>query len=139
MGNMEELEKDLLDTFRNVEVNIPLLDAIKKISRYAKFLKELCTHKRKLKDLTLSLKRGISHSSEATLAQARILQTRQFLNATFLAQERQLSPRRDHSRSSETILAQGVKEPKLATSLEPKLATSLQRKLATLLEPKFAT
>jgi len=30
-------------------VNIPLLDAIKQISRYAKFLKELCTHKRKLK------------------------------------------------------------------------------------------
>ncbi|KAF1894566.1 hypothetical protein Lal_00031435, partial [Lupinus albus] len=49
MGNMEELDKDLLDTFRKVEVNIPLLDAIKQIPRYAKFLKELCTHKRKLK------------------------------------------------------------------------------------------
>ncbi|KAF1892883.1 hypothetical protein Lal_00043240, partial [Lupinus albus] len=49
MGNMEELDKDLLDTFRKVEVNIPLLDAIKHIPRYAKFLKELCTHKRKLK------------------------------------------------------------------------------------------
>ncbi|KAF1883549.1 hypothetical protein Lal_00037553 [Lupinus albus] len=46
MGNMEELDKDLLDTFRKVEVNIPLLDAIKQIPRYAKFLKELCTHKR---------------------------------------------------------------------------------------------
>ena len=32
-----------------VEVNIPLLDAIKQIPRYAKFLKELCTNKRKLK------------------------------------------------------------------------------------------
>jgi len=32
-----------------VELNIPLLDAIKHIPRYAKFLKELCTHKRKLK------------------------------------------------------------------------------------------
>jgi len=30
-------------------VNIPLIDAIKQIPRYAKFLKELCTHKRKLK------------------------------------------------------------------------------------------
>ncbi|KAF1864594.1 hypothetical protein Lal_00039223 [Lupinus albus] len=49
MGNMEELDKDLLDTFRKVEVNIYLLDAIKQIPRYAKFLKELCTHKRKLK------------------------------------------------------------------------------------------
>ncbi|KAF1883460.1 hypothetical protein Lal_00013353 [Lupinus albus] len=49
MGNMEELDKDLLNTFRKVEVNIPLLNVIKPIPRYAKFLKELCTHKRKLK------------------------------------------------------------------------------------------
>ncbi|KAL7617050.1 hypothetical protein Lser_V15G02829 [Lactuca serriola] len=42
-------EKEISDTFRKVEVNIPLLDAIKKIPRYAKFLKELCTNKRKLK------------------------------------------------------------------------------------------
>ncbi|XP_052172103.1 uncharacterized protein LOC127788024 [Diospyros lotus] len=32
-----------------VEVNIPLLDAIKQVPRYAKFLKELCTNKMKLK------------------------------------------------------------------------------------------
>nr|KAJ0199058.1 hypothetical protein LSAT_V11C600327370 [Lactuca sativa] len=32
-------------------VNIPLLDAIKQLPRYAKFLKELCTSKRKLKDM----------------------------------------------------------------------------------------
>ena len=32
-----------------VQVNIPLLDAIKQVPRYAKFLKELCTTKRKLK------------------------------------------------------------------------------------------
>ncbi|XP_031116657.1 uncharacterized protein LOC116020315 [Ipomoea triloba] len=42
-------EKEILETFRKVEVNIPLLDAIKQIPRYAKFLKELCTNKRKLK------------------------------------------------------------------------------------------
>ncbi|XP_023746053.2 uncharacterized protein LOC111894203 [Lactuca sativa] len=42
-------EKEILDTFRKVEVNIPLLDAIKQIPRYTKFLKELCTNKRKLK------------------------------------------------------------------------------------------
>ncbi|XP_023769232.1 uncharacterized protein LOC111917820 [Lactuca sativa] len=45
--NMED--KEILDTFRKVEVNIPLLDAIKQIPRYAKFLKEICTNKRKLK------------------------------------------------------------------------------------------
>ncbi|RDX74946.1 hypothetical protein CR513_45223, partial [Mucuna pruriens] len=33
--------------FRKVEINIPLLDAIKKIPKYAKFLKELCIHKRR--------------------------------------------------------------------------------------------
>ena len=44
-----ELDYDLLTTFRRVEFNIPLLDGIKKIPKYAKFLKDLCTHKRKLK------------------------------------------------------------------------------------------
>ncbi|KAM1104808.1 hypothetical protein ACFX19_013341 [Malus domestica] len=39
----EEAEKDILKTFRKVQVNIPLLDAIKQVPRYAKFLKELCT------------------------------------------------------------------------------------------------
>ncbi|KAL2242611.1 UNVERIFIED_CONTAM: Retrovirus-related Pol polyprotein from transposon 17.6 [Sesamum indicum] len=45
----EEEEKEIFETFRKVEVNIPLLDAIKQIPRYAKFLKELCTSKGKLK------------------------------------------------------------------------------------------
>ena len=44
----EEAEKDILETFRKVQVNIPLLDAIKQVPRYAKFLKELCTTKRKI-------------------------------------------------------------------------------------------
>ncbi|RDX93683.1 hypothetical protein CR513_24022, partial [Mucuna pruriens] len=33
--------------FRKLEINITLLDAIKQIPKYAKFLKELCVHKRK--------------------------------------------------------------------------------------------
>ncbi|XP_062083485.1 uncharacterized protein LOC133789741 [Humulus lupulus] len=41
----EEVDKEILDTFRKVKVNIPLLDAIKQVPRYAKFLKELCTNK----------------------------------------------------------------------------------------------
>ncbi|KAM2405140.1 hypothetical protein ACFXTH_032400 [Malus domestica] len=32
----EEAEKDILETFRKVQVNIPLLDAIKQVPRYAK-------------------------------------------------------------------------------------------------------
>ena len=38
----------IYELFKQVKVNIPLLDAIKKISSYAKFLKDLCTVKRKL-------------------------------------------------------------------------------------------
>nr|XP_027083495.1 uncharacterized protein LOC113705785 [Coffea arabica] len=44
-----EKKKELLDVFQKMGINIPLLDAIKQISKYAKFLKDLCTHKRKLK------------------------------------------------------------------------------------------
>lgn len=47
-NNKHAQEKDILETFRKVEVNIPLLDAIKQVPRYAKFLKELCTNKKKL-------------------------------------------------------------------------------------------
>ncbi|KAL0288795.1 UNVERIFIED_CONTAM: hypothetical protein Scaly_2719800 [Sesamum calycinum] len=45
----EEEEKEIFEIFHKVEVNIPLLDAIKQIPRYAKFLKELCTSKGNLK------------------------------------------------------------------------------------------
>ncbi|XP_021715002.1 uncharacterized protein LOC110682970 [Chenopodium quinoa] len=45
----EALDNEILETFRKVEVNIPLLDAIKQIPKYAKFLKELCTNKRNFK------------------------------------------------------------------------------------------
>ena len=38
-----------METFRKVQVNILLLDDIKQVPRYAKFLKELYTNKRKLR------------------------------------------------------------------------------------------
>ncbi|CAN6697870.1 unnamed protein product [Malus baccata var. baccata] len=44
----EEAKNDILEMFRKVQVNIPLLDAIKQVSRYAKFLKELCTTRKKI-------------------------------------------------------------------------------------------
>ncbi|XP_071933871.1 uncharacterized protein [Coffea arabica] len=44
-----EKEKEILDVFRKVEINIPLLKAIKQVPKYAKFLKNLCTYKRKLR------------------------------------------------------------------------------------------
>ncbi|RDX89844.1 hypothetical protein CR513_28365, partial [Mucuna pruriens] len=42
-----ESDEELLKMFRKVEINIPLLDAIKQIPKYAKFVKELCVYKRK--------------------------------------------------------------------------------------------
>ncbi|RDX82271.1 hypothetical protein CR513_36956, partial [Mucuna pruriens] len=42
ISNSDHLGKEII-----VEINIPLLDAIKQIPKYAKFLKELCVHKRK--------------------------------------------------------------------------------------------
>ncbi|XP_052621983.1 uncharacterized protein LOC111886000 [Lactuca sativa] len=44
-----EEENELFVTFRKVQINIPLLNAIKQIPSYAKFLKDLCTKKRKFK------------------------------------------------------------------------------------------
>ncbi|CAN6576881.1 unnamed protein product [Malus baccata var. baccata] len=46
----EEEEKDVLETFRKVHVNIPLLDAIKQIPKYAKCLKKLCTAKKRARE-----------------------------------------------------------------------------------------
>jgi hypothetical protein len=40
--------QDILKVFKQVKINIPLLDAIKQIPSYAKFLKDLCTVKQKL-------------------------------------------------------------------------------------------
>ncbi|RDX73923.1 hypothetical protein CR513_46389, partial [Mucuna pruriens] len=42
-----ESDEELLKMFRKVEINIPLLNAIKQVLKYAKFLKELCVHKRR--------------------------------------------------------------------------------------------
>src|SRR5436190_12270487 len=41
---------DILEVFKKVEINIPLLSAISQIPAYAKFLKNLCTNKRKFQD-----------------------------------------------------------------------------------------
>ncbi|RDX82308.1 hypothetical protein CR513_36915, partial [Mucuna pruriens] len=42
-----ESDEELLKMFPKVEINIPLLDTIKQIPKYAKFFKELCVQKRK--------------------------------------------------------------------------------------------
>jgi len=46
---LEEDKMEILETFKKVQVNIPLLDAIKQITKYSTCLKDLCTHMRNLK------------------------------------------------------------------------------------------
>ena len=45
----QDKEKEILEVFRNVEIDILLLDTIKQVPKYAKFLKDLCVNKKKLK------------------------------------------------------------------------------------------
>lgn len=54
-------DKERLDIFQKVVINIPLLDVIKKIIKYSKFLKDLCTHKRRLKgNERVNMRRNVS-------------------------------------------------------------------------------
>ena len=39
----------ILEVLKQVKINIPLLDMIKQVPSYAKFLKDLCTMKRMIK------------------------------------------------------------------------------------------
>ena len=49
---------EILEVLRQVKVNIPLLDMIKQVPTYAKFLKDLCT-----------IKRGLNMSKKAFLTE----------------------------------------------------------------------
>jgi len=44
---MSRMEK-ILELFKQVKVNVALLDAIQQVPLYAKFLKDMCTKKRKI-------------------------------------------------------------------------------------------
>jgi len=37
----------IIETFNQVKINVPLLDAIQQVRSYAKFLKDMCTKKKK--------------------------------------------------------------------------------------------
>ncbi|CAL2239465.1 unnamed protein product [Prunus armeniaca] len=41
---------EIMETFKKVQINIPLLNVIAQIPKYAKFLKDLCTNKRRFKE-----------------------------------------------------------------------------------------
>ena len=49
-----EIDDNLLDAFKNLQITIPLIDAIKHIPSYAKFLKGICTPHRNPKRIQLS-------------------------------------------------------------------------------------
>jgi hypothetical protein len=57
---------EIFETFKQVRINIPLLDAIKQVHSYAKFLKDLCILKRKLnvKKKAFYSRTSKCHSSE---------------------------------------------------------------------------
>ncbi|KAL4293975.1 hypothetical protein AHAS_Ahas18G0181800 [Arachis hypogaea] len=60
-----EFYLDMLQVFKKVEITILLLDAIQQIPKYAKFLKDLCTHKDRIGELEiLSLGSSISSLME---------------------------------------------------------------------------
>ncbi|XP_028798641.1 uncharacterized protein LOC114754069 [Neltuma alba] len=44
-----EMFKEVYDIFKKVVINVPLVDLVAQVPKYAKFLKELCTTKRRLK------------------------------------------------------------------------------------------
>jgi len=45
-GKQGEKLQDIMEVFKQVKINLPLLNAIKQVPTYAKSLKGLCTHKR---------------------------------------------------------------------------------------------
>ncbi|XP_072087144.1 uncharacterized protein [Arachis hypogaea] len=47
-NKQEELDPNMVKIFKNVEVTVPLFQAIQQVPKYAKFLKEVFTHKDKI-------------------------------------------------------------------------------------------
>ncbi|XP_071708611.1 uncharacterized protein [Rutidosis leptorrhynchoides] len=67
-GKKGPQQEDMWETFKQVKINLPLLVAIKQVLSYAKFLKDLCTQKRK-KRATLPKKVELTeHLSAAILS-----------------------------------------------------------------------
>nr|GEW05744.1 hypothetical protein [Tanacetum cinerariifolium] len=67
VGEVGPHSEDMWETFKEVKINLPLIDAIKQIPAYAKFLKDLCTQKRKLK-ATLPKKIDLTEHVSAVLS-----------------------------------------------------------------------
>ncbi|XP_057755652.1 uncharacterized protein LOC130974823 [Arachis stenosperma] len=55
----KDLDPNMVDIFKNVEVIVPLFQAIQQVPKYAKFLKDVCTQKDKIGELN---KRSVDDS-----------------------------------------------------------------------------
>ncbi|VFQ83062.1 unnamed protein product [Cuscuta campestris] len=68
--NSKEPDDEIFEMFKKVQVNIPLLNAIKNVPKYAKFLKEMCTNKRRLKgDERVNISENVSAIFQKKLPQ----------------------------------------------------------------------
>ncbi|XP_057719496.1 uncharacterized protein LOC130933913 [Arachis stenosperma] len=47
----KDFDTNVVKIFKNVEVTVPLFQAIQQVPKYAKFLKDVCTHKEKIGEL----------------------------------------------------------------------------------------
>jgi hypothetical protein len=76
-GKQGEKIQDMMEVFKQVKINLPLLDAIKQVPAYAKFLKDLCTQKRRtgptLRRRCFSLSKSVLSFSTVSLQSSRTL------------------------------------------------------------------
>ncbi|CAM8892832.1 unnamed protein product [Rhodiola kirilowii] len=68
MQKQHVMDEDVFELFSKVEINIPLLEAIKQIPRYAKFLKELCINRRKTRNDQELMSRNVSAAIQRKMA-----------------------------------------------------------------------
>ncbi|XP_057759272.1 uncharacterized protein LOC130979751 [Arachis stenosperma] len=47
----EDFDPNVVEIFKDVKVTVPLFQAIQQVAKYAKFLKDVCTHKEKIGEL----------------------------------------------------------------------------------------
>ncbi|KAH6817707.1 hypothetical protein C2S51_001310 [Perilla frutescens var. frutescens] len=68
--NKEDDEKEIFELFKKIEINLPLIDDIKQVPRYTKFLKELCAKKMRYgKDARIKVGENVSAVIQRKLPQ----------------------------------------------------------------------
>ncbi|KAI5343477.1 hypothetical protein L3X38_011353 [Prunus dulcis] len=101
---------EIMETFKKVQINIPLLNAITQIPKYAKFLKDLCTNKRRFKV---------------------IRQFRQFMSTNPFLDQVRSSFQRSRSLNAGPSLQPNRVISEIQNRLERELATAKEQAIAT--------